>query len=120
MTATEGQIRELLGTYERSLDTSDADLAASCYTPDGIFTPTTLPTVAGTNMAEGYGQIFEAIRLDVTFTIDELVVTGHDTAYGATELKPCSRPGTSPPSPTARSSSSTEPTPTAGRSPATC
>ncbi|MDH4278581.1 MAG: SgcJ/EcaC family oxidoreductase [Acidimicrobiia bacterium] len=84
MADTKDQIRELLATYERSLNTSDADLAASSYTPDGIFMPTTLPTVTGTNMADGYRQIFEAIRLDVTFTIDELVVTGQDTAYALT------------------------------------
>ena len=84
MSTSEDQIRELLDTYERSLNTSDADLAASCYTPDGIFMPTTLPTVTGSDMPDGYRQIFEAIRLNVTFTIDELVVTSDDTAYALT------------------------------------
>ncbi len=84
MSTSEDQIRELLDTYERSLNTSDADLAASCYTPDGIFMPTTLATVTGTDMTDGYRQIFEAIRLNVTFTIDELVVTGDDTAFALT------------------------------------
>ena len=84
MTTNEDQIRELLDTYERALNTSDADLAASCYTPDGVFMPTTLPTVTGANIADGYRQIFGAIRLNATFTIDELVVTGDDTAYALT------------------------------------
>ena len=84
MTTNENQIRELLAAYERSLNTSDADLAASCYTADGIFMPTTLPTVTGADMADGYRQIFDAIRLNVTFTIDELVVTSDDTAYALT------------------------------------
>jgi uncharacterized protein (TIGR02246 family) len=80
----EDQIRELLATYERSLNTSDADLAASCYADDGVFMPTTLPTVVGPDMADGYRQIFGAIRLNVTFTIDELVVTSDGTAHALT------------------------------------
>ena len=47
--------------------------------------PTTLPTVIGTEMPDdGYRQIFNAIRLDVTFTIDELVVTSAETAHALT------------------------------------
>jgi uncharacterized protein (TIGR02246 family) len=84
MSTSENQIRDLLTVYERSLNTSDADLAASCYVADGIFMPTTLPTVTGSGMADGYRQIFEAIRLNVTFTIDELAVTSEDTAYALT------------------------------------
>jgi uncharacterized protein (TIGR02246 family) len=84
MSTSENQIRDLLTVYERSLNTSDADLAASCYVADGIFMPTTLPTVTGNGMADGYRQIFEAIRLNVTFTIDELAVTSEDTAYALT------------------------------------
>lgn len=84
MNTSESQIRDLLATYERSLNTSDAALAASCYHADGIFMPSTLPTVAGAEMADGYRQIFDAIRLNVTFTIDELVLTSDDAAYALT------------------------------------
>ncbi len=84
MSTNENQIRDLLATYERSLNTSDADLAASCYAADGVFMPTTLPTVTGADMADGYRRIFDAIRLDVTFTIDELVVTSPASAYALT------------------------------------
>ena len=77
-------IREVLATYERSLNTSDADLAASCYADDGVFMPTSLPTVFGPDMTDGYHQIFGAIRLDVRFTIDELVVTTDETAHALT------------------------------------
>ncbi|MDH3683499.1 MAG: nuclear transport factor 2 family protein [Acidimicrobiia bacterium] len=84
MSTHENQIRDLLATYERSLNASDADLAASCYTSDGVFMPTTLPTVTGPEMANGYRQIFDAIRLDVTFTIDELVVATDETAHALT------------------------------------
>ena len=72
MTTNDDQIRALLANYEQSLNTSDAALAASCYTPDGIFMPTTLPTAKGADMRGAHQQIFDAIHLDVTFTIDEL------------------------------------------------
>ena len=51
MTTDEDQIRDLLAIYERALNTGDAALAASCYALHGIFMPTTLPTVAGADMA---------------------------------------------------------------------
>ncbi|MEO1065470.1 MAG: nuclear transport factor 2 family protein [Actinomycetota bacterium] len=84
MTTPDTPIRELLATYQRSLNTADAELAASCYTPDGVFMPTTLPTISGADLVAGYRQIFDTIRLDVTFTIDELVVTTDDAAYALT------------------------------------
>ena len=84
MSNNEDQIRDLLETYERSLNTSDAELAASCYTADGVLMPTTLPTVTGAEMTKGYGQIFDTIGLNVAFTIDELEVTSADTAYALT------------------------------------
>jgi uncharacterized protein (TIGR02246 family) len=84
MTNQDDRIRSLLATYEQSLNTSDAALAASCYTSDGIFMPTTLPTAEGADMQDAYRQIFDAIRLDVTFTIDELEVTSDTTAYAVT------------------------------------
>ena len=80
-------IRQLLQTYERSLNTSNADLAASCYTSDGVFMPTTLPTATGTQaLAESYGNIFGNIQLDVAFTVNELVVTSdNSTAFALTQ-----------------------------------
>ncbi len=87
MNNSEEQIRGLLDSYQRSLNTSDAELAASCCTADGVFMPTTLPTVTGADMTKGYGQIFDTIRLKVAFTIDELAVTSADTAYALTRSK---------------------------------
>lgn len=78
------QIRDLLQTYERALNTSDAELAASLYTDDAVFMPTTLPTADGAHMKEAYEQIFSAITLDVRFTIDEVVVASADIGYALT------------------------------------
>jgi ketosteroid isomerase-like protein len=68
----EDENRGLLSAYENSLNTSDAALAASCYTGDGVFMPTTAPTVAGAAMEGAYRQRFDTIRLDLSFTVDEL------------------------------------------------
>ena len=84
MTSADAELRTLLQSYETALNTSDAALAASCYTADGIFMPTTLPTAAGDQMETAYRHVFGAIRLAVTFAIDELVVVANDAAYALT------------------------------------
>lgn len=43
--------------------------------------PTTLLTAAGPALTEAYDQVFATIHLDVTFTIDELVVASDTIAY---------------------------------------
>jgi uncharacterized protein (TIGR02246 family) len=83
MTA-EHDIRDLLTTYERSLNTSDAALATACYTSDGVFMPTTPPTAVGDGLYDAYAGIFAAIKLSVTFTIDELVVATDELAHALT------------------------------------
>jgi uncharacterized protein (TIGR02246 family) len=82
--AANDEIRELLKTYERSLNTSDAVLAARCYTSDGVFMPTTLPTARGAAMEDAYVRTFAAIRLNVKFTVDELVIASDTIAYALT------------------------------------
>ena len=81
------EIRALLGTYQRSLNDSDADLAAACYTKDGIFMPSTLPTISGGGLRGGYAGIFASIRLSVAFAIDEIVVASDSVAYALTRSK---------------------------------
>ena len=77
----EEQIREVLATYERALNTDDTDLAVSCYTSDGVFMPTTFPSASGPELRQAYAETFEKIHLDVKFTIDELVVASDSIAY---------------------------------------
>ena len=77
-------IVELLQTYERSLNASDAALAVSCYAVDGVFMPTTQPTAKAGSLRAAYDGIFDVIRLAVTFTIDELVVASDEVAYALT------------------------------------
>lgn len=78
------QIKELLAAYERSLNTADTALAVSCYAKDGVFMPNALPTASGAELTNAYDQVFAAIRLAVTFTIDELVVASDTAAFALT------------------------------------
>jgi uncharacterized protein (TIGR02246 family) len=80
----EAEIRALLETYEGALNQSDPVLAAACYTSDGVFMPTTSPTIRGAALDDGYAALFGQIRLLVAFTIDELVVASELTAYAMT------------------------------------
>jgi len=82
MTA-EGEIRAVLERYERALNSGDADLVVSCYAADAVFMPTNLPTVTGAALRGWYAKFFEAIKMDVTFTIDEVVASG-TVAYALT------------------------------------
>lgn len=76
-------IHTLLSTYERSLNTADAELAASLYASDGAFMPLFLPTAKGEEILGSYQQIFQTIKLEISFTIDDLQVDG-DTAHALT------------------------------------
>ena len=82
--SAEDEIREVLKTYENLLNASDVR-AAACYTSDGVFLPAGLPTVVGGAMKDAYVELFKALRLKVTFTIDELVVASEEIAYALTQ-----------------------------------
>lgn len=80
-------IETLLQTYKRSLNTSDAKLAQSLYTNDGIFMPTDAPSAIGQeNILKSYEFIFTQIQLNIEFYIDEITVEG-DFAFAVTSSK---------------------------------
>ena len=76
-------IESLLSQYQRSLNESDAELAASLYASDGIFMPLFLSSAQGELIHGSYQQIFDTIKLEIVFTIDDLQVDG-DTAHALT------------------------------------
>jgi uncharacterized protein (TIGR02246 family) len=80
----EDEIRGVLGQYERALDTGDAALAASCYAAGAILMPTGLPTVVGAAIRGNYEAFLKAIKMDVKFTVDEVVVASGTVAYAMT------------------------------------
>ena len=81
------KIEALLSEYEKSLNTSDAKLAQSLYTKDGIFMPTEAPSGIGSDgILTSYEYVFSQIQLNIEFYIEEIVVEGN-MAYAVTSSK---------------------------------
>ncbi|NER09823.1 YybH family protein [Muriicola jejuensis] len=81
------KIEELLMNYEKALNTSDAKLAQSLYTKDGIFMPTEAPSGIGSEgILRSYEYVFSQIQLSIAFTIEEIVVEGN-MAFAVTSSK---------------------------------
>lgn len=80
-------IEALLSTYKGSLNTSDAELATSLYTKDGIFMPSEAPSAIGTENIKGaYEFVFSQIQLNIEFFIEEIVIEGNQ-AFATTTSK---------------------------------
>jgi uncharacterized protein (TIGR02246 family) len=81
------KIEELLSEYKKSLNTSDAKLAQSLYTKDGIFMPTEAPSGIGSEgILKSYEFVFSQIQLNIEFFIEEIEVEGN-MAFAVTSSK---------------------------------
>jgi uncharacterized protein (TIGR02246 family) len=81
------KIEELLTEYKKSLNTSDAKLAQSLYTKDGIFMPTEAPSGIGSEgILKSYEFVFSQIQLNIEFFIEEIEVEGN-MAFAVTSSK---------------------------------
>jgi uncharacterized protein (TIGR02246 family) len=81
------KIGALLSEYEKSLNTSDAKLAQSLYTKDGVFMPTEAPSGIGSEgILKSYEYVFSQIQLNIEFFIEEIEVEGN-MAYAVTSSK---------------------------------
>jgi uncharacterized protein (TIGR02246 family) len=81
------KIKALLNEYKRSLNTSNAQLAQSLYTKDGVFMPTEAPSAIGSeNILKSYEFIFTQIQLSIEFFIEEIEVEGN-MGFGVTSSK---------------------------------
>lgn len=81
------KIEELLNTYKKSLNTSDAKLAQSLYTKDGVFMPTQGPSGIGSEgILKSYEYVFSQIQLNIEFFIEEIQVEGN-MAFAVTSSK---------------------------------
>lgn len=80
-------IEALLSTYKTALNTSDAKLAQSLYTKDGVFMPTEAPTAIGSeNVLKAYEFVFSQIQLNIEFFIEEIEVEDN-LAFATTTSK---------------------------------
>lgn len=81
------KIEELLTKYKTSLNTSDAKLAQSLYTKDGVFMPTEAPSGIGSEgILKSYEFVFSQIQLNIAFFIEEIEVEGN-MAFAVTSSK---------------------------------
>lgn len=81
------QIETLLSEYQKALNTSDATLAQSLYTKDGIFMPTEAPSGIGAEgILRSYEYVFSQIQLNIEFFIEEIEVEGN-MAFAVTSSK---------------------------------
>jgi len=81
------KIEELLSEYKKSLNTSDAKLAQSLYTKNGIFMPTEAPSGIGSEgILKSYEYVFSQIKLNIEFFIEEIEVEGN-MAFAVTSSK---------------------------------
>ena len=81
------KIEALLNEYQNSLNTSDAKLAQSLYTKDGIFMPTEAPSGIGSEgILKSYEYVFSQIQLNIEFYIEEIQVEGN-MAFAVTSSK---------------------------------
>src|SRR6516225_9635902 len=85
-------IVNVIEAYEKSLNTSDTQAALALYGDDPVFMPQFSTALSGRDAVKaGYDHVFGAIKLNVSFTIHEIVEMG-DLAYvrttsaGKTEL----------------------------------
>ncbi len=81
------KIEALLSEYQKSLNTSDAKLAQSLYTKDGVFMPTEAPSGIGAEgILKSYEYVFSQIQLSIHFFIEEIEVEGN-MAFAVTSSK---------------------------------
>jgi len=81
------KIEALLSVYKQALNTSDAKLAQSLYTRDGVFMPTEAPSAIGSEgILKSYEFIFTQIQLNIEFFIEEIEVEGN-MAFAVTSSK---------------------------------
>jgi len=81
------EIEALLTEYKTSLNNSDAQLAQSLYTKDGVFMPTEAPSGIGSEgILKSYEFVFSQIQLNIEFFIEEIEVEGN-MAFAVTNSK---------------------------------
>jgi uncharacterized protein (TIGR02246 family) len=76
------QIENVLKNYEHSLNAGDVEGVVRLYTDDAVLLPPNAPSaVGGEAVRAAYTGIFQAIHLDLTFTIAEVKVMAPDWAF---------------------------------------
>ena len=78
-------ITHQLDRYEQALNRADIDAVMKLYAGDAVFMPQHSPPAEGREAVRtAYTHVFDAIRLDIDFTIDEIGMLSHEWAYART------------------------------------
>ncbi|KAF2799711.1 hypothetical protein K505DRAFT_345750 [Melanomma pulvis-pyrius CBS 109.77] len=78
-------ITTLLHAYGTALKNCSTAEVLSLYTPNGVFMPPNHPSQVGqAALRTSYDRVFGAIKLDITFDIDEIVVASPEWAFART------------------------------------
>ena len=78
------EIANLLKSYEEALNTSDTRAAMALYGSEPVFMPQHSVALSGREAVQaGYEHVFAALKLNVVFTIHEIVEMG-ELAYART------------------------------------
>ena len=71
------QIERVLSTYEKALNASDTDAVMTLYADHGVFMAQhRVPNVGREAVRAAYDGAFQAIKLDIEFTVDEILQVG--------------------------------------------
>ncbi len=71
------EIQTVLDRYEKALNASDVDAVIELYAGDGVFMPASAPTAVGIeSVRAAYEYVFSTIKLNITFTVEEIVADG--------------------------------------------
>jgi uncharacterized protein (TIGR02246 family) len=87
-------IVNVIKAYERSLNASDIQAALALYGDDPIFMPQYSAALSGRDAVKAsYEKVFSTLKLNVNFTIHEVVEMGNlayvrTTSTGKTEILP--------------------------------
>lgn len=78
-------ILQQLQRYERALNASDIDSVMTLYAEDGVFMPQHSPPAVGRDAVRAaYQRVFDMIKLDIRFQIDEIHLLSRNWAYART------------------------------------
>lgn len=76
------KIEAVLLTYEAALNASDTDKVMTVYRADGIFMPQHSPSQIGAEAVRAaYDRVFEAIKLDIEFQVEEIMQVAPTWAF---------------------------------------
>ncbi len=80
-------IEATLKAYEIALNDSNTDAVVAIYAQDGVFMPSEAPSAqGGEQIRAAYNHVFSNIKLDIAFSIDE-IVPQDDFAFARTLSK---------------------------------